>query len=95
MLEQIQNENEQLRSQNRHVIAQLQAMNQCLDEYKNANIGLRSSCILLEEDLKKAQQDVSSLTHRCNDLENDKASLKRELDQPSQIETNRVSENAA
>lgn len=88
-LDNLRNENEALRKLARQYSAQTKAQKKALDEYLTANINLKSSLILIEEDMNASQHKCSMLEERVKALESDKEDLikqmKQEEDQRAQL----------
>jgi|GEM_PF-3359987 predicted nuclease with TOPRIM domain len=79
----LQAENAQLQQTVHSFSGTLRAQKQALDEFFNANINLRASTILMEEQCKKLHQEVAMFHERCADLEKAKADLQAKVDELS------------
>lgn len=69
----------QLKNMTRSMSGQLHAQKQCIDEYLNANINLRSSNLLLEDDVKNLQNQIAQTNERLIELEKEKSQLNAKL----------------
>ena len=78
-LEQANQELVQLKNMTRSMSGQLHAQKQCIDEYLNANIMLRSSNLLLEDDVKNFQNQIAQTNERVVELEKEKSQLNAKL----------------
>ncbi len=74
-LAQSQQECANLKVMTRNMSGQLGAQKQCLDEYLASNIALRSTNLLLEDDLKNLRSQINQTIERVNVLEKEKAEL--------------------
>ncbi len=68
-LKQLQAENTQLLGSMRSFRGLLAAQKQFIDELSNANVNLRSSVMLLEEDKVLLKRDLEMFNERCVDLQ--------------------------
>jgi hypothetical protein len=72
-------ENTQLALINRQVSSQLRAARQCVEEYMNANINIRSSMLMLEEDVRNMNVQINQNITRIHALEQENQKLRNEL----------------
>lgn len=73
-------ENAQLKSGSRNMSAQIASQKQCIEEYMNANIYLRSLTMLFEDDIKTLKHSLSQHAERIAVLEAENAELKSALE---------------
>lgn len=69
-------ENNQLKAVVRQVSAQCHAQRQCVEEYMNANINIRTAMLMLEEDNRNLSAQVNQHIARINALEAENKQLR-------------------
>lgn len=74
-LAQAQQECNQLKTVVRTMSSQLGSQKQCIDEFVGCNIALRSSTLLLEEDINNLRTQINQTIERVKVLEREKAEL--------------------
>jgi len=85
-LNQAQQELASLRQMTRNMSGQMAAQKQCIDEYLNANINIRASNILLEDDVKNMRAQIAQNIERIQVLEKEKSELIAKIENPPVIE---------
>lgn len=85
-LKHLQNENAQLQSTIKSWSGHIRAQKQALDEYFNANVALKASNILLEDDVRKFTKDLEMANQRCLFLEKEVDDLKSKLGDDEEVD---------